>query len=135
MGKICTANKAGGFTLIELLIVVIIVAVLAAVAIPQYFRYLDSARVTVSISVMDTLRTELTAYSLQYGAYPVNINFADFTDQDGRPIFTAVSQEYLRAKMHSWDGYVVSGETYTITATANDSKHTVLTLTPVGVIK
>jgi prepilin-type N-terminal cleavage/methylation domain-containing protein len=128
-------KKAGGFTLVELLIVLAILAVLSAIAIPQYFRYLDSARVTVSISVMDFFRKELAAYNLQYGTYPATINFADFTDQDGRPILTALSQRNFQAKMRSWDSYVVSGETYTITATATDSKHTVLTLTPDGVTR
>jgi len=128
-------KKAGGFTLVELLIVLAILAVLSAIAIPQYFRYLDSARVTVSISVMDSFRKELAAYNLQYGAYPATINFADFTDQDGRPILTALSQGYFQAKMRSWDSYVVSGQTYTITVTAIDSRHTVLTLTPYGVAR
>ncbi len=133
--RIRFANKTGGFTLIELLIVVLIVVTLAGIAIPQYFRYLDSARLTVSISVMDSLRRDLAVYNLEYGTYPATINFADFTDQNGNFFFTTVSLDYARSKMHSWDSYVVSGGTYTITATANDSKNTVLTLTPAGVIR
>ncbi len=136
MGKhLSRINKTVGFTLIELLIVVLIVAILAAIAIPQYFRYLDSAKVTTSISMMSALRKDLMVYNLQHGAYPATINFADFTDQNGASILTALSTETLLPKMRSWDSYVVSGETYTITATSNDTRHTVLTLTPWGITK
>lgn len=128
-------NRTGGFTLIELLIVILIVTVLAAIAIPQYFRYLDSARVTVSISLMESLKRDLVVYNMEYGTYPATINFTDFTDQDGRYIFTSVSLDYAKGKMQSWDSYVVRGGTYTITATATDSRHTVLTLTPEDVTR
>ncbi len=128
-------KRPGGFTLIELLIVVIIVAILAAIAVPQYFRYLNRAKVTASISVMDTLRKDLMVYNVQNGQYPATIDFADFTDQNGVSVLTALTREYIQSKMHSWDSYVVSGESFTITATSNDSQHTVLTLTPEGIAK
>ncbi len=128
-------NKTGGFTLIEILVVVLIVAVLAAFAVPQYFRYLDSAKVTTSISVMDALRKDLVVYNMQNGGYPAAINFANFTDQNGASILTALSTEFLIQKMQSWDSYTISGETYTIQATSKDSRHTVLTLTPQGIAR
>ncbi len=135
MKNIRIVNNGNGFTLIEMIVIVAIIGTLSAIAIPQYFRYLDSARLTVSISVMDSLRRDLAAYNLQYGSYPTSIDFTNFTDQNGFLIFTTVSQDFVRAKMHSWGSYVISNGTYTITATANDSKHTVLTLTPNGVIR
>ncbi len=128
-------NRTGGFTLIELLIIVLIVAALMAVAVPQYFKYLDRAKVTASISVMDTLRKDLIAYNMQNGVYPATIDFANFTDQNGASILTALTREYIQSKMFSWDSYVVNGESYTITAKSTDSQHTVLTLTPEGITK
>lgn len=52
-------RKSSGFTLIELLIVVAIIGILAAIAIPQYQDYLARARWTDNVSAVGSYKTAL----------------------------------------------------------------------------
>ena len=59
-----------GFTLIELLIVVAIIGILAAIAIPQFASYRQKAFDSASQSDLKTMRTELEGYYTDEFAYP-----------------------------------------------------------------
>ena len=60
-----------GFTLIELLIVVIIIAILAAIAIPQFSNTSGDAQESASIANLTTMRSAIELYRVQHnGAYP-----------------------------------------------------------------
>jgi len=61
--------KSSAFTLIELMIVVAIVAFLAAISAPQYFKYLAKARQTEVVVNLASLHTAQQAYFAQYGRY------------------------------------------------------------------
>ena len=64
--KIC--RKA--FTLIELLIVVAIIAILAAIAVPNFLEAQIRSKVSRVKADMRSLTTALEAYSTDYNAYP-----------------------------------------------------------------
>ena len=54
-------NKRRGFTLIELILVLVIMAILAAAAIPTFMGYLDETKSTICESQKGQMRRELTA--------------------------------------------------------------------------
>ena len=61
-----------GFTLIELMIVVAIIAILAAIAIPAYQDYVIRSQVSEGASLADGVKTALAEYYTNYGTWPAN---------------------------------------------------------------
>ena len=59
-----------GFTLIELMIVVAIIGILAAVAIPQYQNYVARAQVAEGLALASGVKTALTLYYQETGGFP-----------------------------------------------------------------
>ena len=58
-----------GFTLIELLVVVLIIAILAAVALPQYNKAVKKAQGREVLVALDALDKALTEYQLEHGRF------------------------------------------------------------------
>ena len=59
-----------GFTLIELMIVVAIIGILAAVAIPAYQDYIARAQVSEAVSLLGSGKTPLAEYFADKGTWP-----------------------------------------------------------------
>ncbi len=76
MHKFRKLNKKG-FTLIELMIVVVIIGILAALAIPRFGQATARAKEKEADGILKSLYTAQTAFSAKFGAYatdPVVLN-------------------------------------------------------------
>ncbi|EMS6506045.1 pilin, partial [Neisseria gonorrhoeae] len=71
-----------GFTLIELMIVIAIVGILAAVALPAYQDYTARAQVSEAILLAEGQKSAVTEYYLNHGEWPENNTSAGVASSD-----------------------------------------------------
>ncbi len=70
-----------GFTLIELMIVVAIIGILAAIAIPAYTDYITRSKVTELMTAADACKTSVAEYRQTMSAWPADITAAGCSNQ------------------------------------------------------
>ena len=70
-----------GFTLIELMIVVAIIGILAAIAIPAYQDYIIRSKVTELATAADACKVSVSEYRQTLNAWPPNQSASGCTDQ------------------------------------------------------
>jgi len=104
-------NRKSGFTLIELMVVAIVIAILAAVAIPLMRGNKDRAMATEAQAGCGAVRTALRVYYAEHDAYPAPT--ADVTTLPG------IKSGDLDGVYFDTAGYATSADAsgYLITAT------------------
>lgn len=58
-------KRSSGFTLLELLMVVIIIAILASIALPQFLRVAERARASEALAILGAMRSSEIRYKAQ----------------------------------------------------------------------
>ena len=62
-------DRERGFTLIELLVVILIIGVLAAIAVPQFFRVVEKGKTSEALSTLDAVRGAQERYLTKTGGF------------------------------------------------------------------
>ena len=116
-------NKKSGFTLVELMVVAIIVAILAAVAIPLMTGNKDRAIATEGQAGCTTIATQLRMYWAENEATTTTLS-----DLLGIRTGDLDGTYFDDASGYAITSHAGSG-TYTITATSRDSETVIMTVT------
>ncbi len=120
-----THNRQAGFILIEIMIVIAIIGILAAIAIPNYMSYVGRAQVVEGFVVTDSIRSEIALQVFENKAFP-DATAVSTTGTVGR------QANSLDGKYVATNGVTVASNTGVITVTfdAGSIANQTLVLTP-----
>jgi type IV pilus assembly protein PilA len=121
-----------GFTLIELMIVVAIIGILAAVAIPAYQDYTIRAKLTEAMSIASQAKTAVSEFYISQGSMPADQAAAglDATATNYATTDIVQQMEYTRTSatvgvvemmIQDIGGDTAASDTFILTATGNST--------------
>jgi prepilin-type N-terminal cleavage/methylation domain-containing protein len=74
-------HRESGFTLVEIMIVVALLGLLSAIALPQFMSHKEEGKSVAMVSSLTILRTAIDSYWTQHDGFPGQTDAAEFADQ------------------------------------------------------
>ena len=129
-------KKDQGFTLVELMIVIVIIGILAAIAIPRFIGAQDRARISAAKAQLNSVRQALALYEMDHSAYPPDGSdwdafVANLTSYVALPSWNELKDKVFVDGSFNFDN--INDTSYVLTVKATDNAQTTLTATPYGV--
>jgi prepilin-type N-terminal cleavage/methylation domain-containing protein len=97
-------RSSRGFTLIELAIALVVIAIVAAIAIPAYFGLLSNTRAAQAVADLQALRAAVYLYYGDVGRWPneAPAGFIPKGTQDNLPKNFAISNRWYTIDYDNW---------------------------------
>jgi prepilin-type N-terminal cleavage/methylation domain-containing protein len=132
--RIQKMKKNSGFSLVELMIVIVIIGVLAAVAVPIYSNNVMKAKMSEADASLGSIRTQLRVYYGENGNYPTLTSGTYVIG--GKGTWHDINVGELTGKYFTDSSYTIVSDatTYTITCDKGDILTSNRTLNQTGTL-
>ncbi|MDF1537249.1 MAG: prepilin-type N-terminal cleavage/methylation domain-containing protein [bacterium] len=128
-------KKSQGFTLIELMIVVAVIGILAAIAIPNFLNLKDKAIWGTARANLEVVRTSLAGYSADsiQNLYPLGtFDFAAFRSAVPKANLPA-NEPLSKLRTGSFSYTSTDGSSFSVSARADNRAYDLMVASPSGI--
>jgi len=111
MGLSTTNKELDGFTLTELMITIVILGILSAVALPNYFNQVQRAKQSEAVATLAQIQNTLAAYIDEFNLLPTG--WKDLNE------IAAIMTTEGPANLTTFNQIILPGDNYTLSRTDN----------------